>query len=560
MKKKIKRDETSKHKKIKHRHKRARQALVLALREVNRAKLIVQELLSQNLSNLYNSMTTFISNPSENTNEEKQQQRMKDAKEAEKQKIIDMHTNRVKYERFKESKHQLIHWVQVVQSLSIEYQIALTGMMKIDEIDQSKINTGSSEQKKDIVIIATDDETAEDISDSLSIYVSDILDEFYDALENINEEEDNVENDKTKATKLSNRSIFLKEQQLYKQRVAACRRVDDNSNMHDPNTPVRVLTPSDVYEDWIGGHDGDEDDRIKRLIVTVPLQNILEELAIRACNNDGREENVNTNINEDHTSMLGESFLLWSLDATKNEAGDSYGMKIFELEKKGLENDEDETTNQIVEFDLEHCSEDHVLWELLADHVSSSSHTFNGCPLCEATPTTTNSMEFISYSCVQQVAMECIALAMTEKTMKTIKKNPLCYFMDTVTAVESNKIELLNQKTVWNITKEEKEEEERINFRDKNFKKNHRKMTAFDLYSMEKSKEMNNNQLLKSWKRVPKWEKSEWKKKAQMRDYIATAVEEGGECNPTNEAVEDSKRSKKKKKKRVKKQEKRYYG
>jgi len=162
---------------------------------------------------------------------------------------------------------------------------------------------------------------------------------------------------------------------------------------------------------------------------------------------------------------------------------------------------------------------------------------------------------------VQQVAMECVAVEMLKATLKRAQRNPLCYIVDTVTPTALAKAAQANAKTVWNITKEEQEAAARKVVYEKNNIVCIHKWTAFDLFAAEYSSgaasggaasgAASKNKMLKIWKKIPKWEKQEWKEKAKMKEAIVTttSIVEGENGQQELVVVKSSGRKKKKKKK-----------
>ena len=177
---------------------------------------------------------------------------------------------------------------------------------------------------------------------------------------------------------------------------------------------------------------------------------------------------------------------------------------------------------------------------------------------CTATATMEHRSS-LSYSCVQQVAMECLAVEMLKATLKRAQRHPLCYIVDTVTPTALAKAAQSNAETVWNITKEEQETAARKVVYEKNNQVCIHKWTAFDLFAAEHSSgaasgAASKKKLLKLWKKIPKWEKQEWKERAKMKEAIVTTTSIVEGKNGQQELVVVESYAKKKKKKKKKKQ------
>ena len=549
-----------KQKKIKRRQQQHRHVLVLALREVARARATLRTL----LHNAVHGEAATVG---------KEEVVGKDNGSVETASFV------VGRDKRHEGKQQLMHWLCVVEKLTKEYQYAVNlsntttakhstqnaqGDIKNAQEDTQKHAQGETKEVENPEVV---DAPASECTNELLMHAIDVIDEFKDAMVNVL---------KINATQ----AIVQTEHQLYKHRVAAATRlVGHGSSTH------RGFTAASIFEDWVGcryrstsGNGDPSNPPHDLLVVSIPLHNVLEELATRSCNEEPSEEDpeVINEQEESHVHALSEAFALWTRDASTNEGGDAYGMNVKSFATMFKE----PAQMQTVDFELEHCNKEHVLWAILAKlasaEVSSSSSSSSSasscsfsrtCPLCMATTgactatATTEHRSSLSYSCVQQVAMECVAVEMLKATLKRAQRNPLCYIVDTVTPTALAKAAQANAKTVWNITKEEQEAAARKVVYEKNNIVCIHKWTAFDLFAAEYSSgaasggaasgAASKNKMLKIWKKIPKWEKQEWKEKAKMKEAIVTttSIVEGENGQQELVVVKSSGRKKKKKKK-----------
>ena len=124
------------------------------------------------------------------------------------------------------------------------------------------------------------------------------------------------------------------------------------------------------------------------------------------------------------------------------------------------------------------------------------------------------------------MAVEMLAEAMAAVTVAKLRRRPLCYFSRRVYG--SAQLKLEQETTVWCTTDEEEAETKKREEAARLKKVHSKKMTALVLFSQEHPN-LTERQLARKWKKIPSYEKTEWKERA--KDAVEQHDGDGTDCS-----------------------------